>query len=280
MMNSNGKEGGNRLTDTLQVASPGWRSLTIPSSSWIWNGNVLQEASANNIVSGVESRSNSLGKFVVDHIYGRQNKTRASKAAIRGAVKKLGPDQYGLNFGAGGTRYAPNLLNLDLMHGPHVDIISAGTLRLPFKDGSLHLIVCQEVLEHVDRPQDAIGEFHRVLHPGGEIVLQLPFIIGYHPGPKDFWRFSTEAYDVLLPAEKWRIFDKQITVGHGSGLHRILTEFIAVHFSLFGGKIYRLAKGLVALLLSPLIFFDLFTRFLPERDRVAGGYVVRARVVK
>jgi SAM-dependent methyltransferase len=260
--------------------APAWKPLTIESEEWTWNGNVLQETGASEDVRGVETRSRGLGSFIVEHIYGRQNKTRAVKRIVGEAVARLRAGDYGLNFGAGKLRYAETVLNLDLIHGPYVDIVSAGSLQIPFKTNALSLVICQEVLEHVDRPFDALTEFHRTLKPGGELVLQLPFIIGYHPGPKDFWRFSTEAYEMLLPSNKWNILEKEITVGHGSGLHRILTEFVAVHFSVFGGKIYRLAKGLSALLLSPIILFDILTPYLPEKDRIAGGYIVRAQAVK
>lgn len=248
--------------------------------SWGWLDSVLRESGASEDVRGVETSSRGLGSFIVENIYGRQNKTRSVKRVIGEAVSKLQGDEFGLNFGAGKTRYAPTVLNLDLVNGPHVDIVSAGSLKVPFRDSTLNLVICQEVLEHVDRPFVAIAEFHRVLKRDGELVLQLPFIIGYHPGPKDYWRFSTEAYEMLLPADKWEILEKLITVGHGSGMHRILTEFVAVHFSVFGGTIYRLAKGLSAVLLSPLILFDVLTPYLPEKDRISGGYIVKARVVK
>lgn len=266
--------------DSPLSEEPSWKNLILEGQGWIWRNGVLQELGASQDVRGVETDSRGLGSFIVEHIYGRQNKTRSAKHTIAKAVAKLSSDQYGLNFGAGKTRYAPTVLNLDLIHGPYVDIVSAGTLVVPLKDNVLSLVICQEVLEHVDRPFDAIAEFHRILKADGELVLQLPFVIGYHPGPTDYWRFSTEAYDILLPADKWQILEKHITVGHGSGLHRILTEFVAVHFSVFGGKIYRLVKGFSALLLSPLILFDVFTPYLPEKDRIAGGYIVKARVVK
>jgi SAM-dependent methyltransferase len=255
-----------------------WASFVNPVSGWQWKDAKLWQDPAlyKHSKSKENDRSSGLGSFIVENIYGRQNKTKAVRQAIRQCISELKPGEFGLNFGAGKSRIAPTILNLDLVPGPNVDLISTGTLDTPFQTQSLSLIICQEVLEHVSRPDLAIAEFSRILKPGGTLLLQLPFIIGYHPGPKDYWRFSTEAYAELLGSKNWKILEKNITVGHGSALHRILTEFVAVHFSVFGTPIYRLTKGLAALLFSPLVLFDVLTPFLPEKDRIPGGYIVKA----
>jgi SAM-dependent methyltransferase len=262
-------------TDSLPI----WSGIVDIKDSWYWHSKILVEVEALNQLSTTKKKMG-IGNFIVDYLYGRQNRCSAVRKTIASAICSLPNEKFGLNFGSGARRYLPNILNLDLSAGINVDLVSAGTLKLPFVDSSLNLIICQEVLEHVDRPLDAIAEFHRSLHSDGELVLQLPWIIGYHPGPKDFWRFSTESYSILLPAEKWEILEKKITVGHGSGMHRIVTEFVAVHFSVFGKRIYRVAKGLSALVFFPLVLLDSVTPFLPERDRIAGGYIVRARPLK
>lgn len=221
-----------------------------------------------------------MARFMVSHIYGRQNRAGTVRRTIKEAIARLPGNGFGLNFGAGEDQIDPRIITLDVKPFRGVDIVSNGSLEIPLADSSLSLIISQEVLEHVRDPHGAVREFHRTLSPGGELVLQLPFIIGYHPGPEDLWRFSTEAYAQLLPADRWQIVSKEISVGHGTGFHRILTEFTAVHFSVFGNKIYRGAKGAFALLFSPFILFDVLTPFLPEKDRVPGGYIVVAKALK
>jgi SAM-dependent methyltransferase len=45
----------------------------------------------------------------------------------------------------------------------------------PFPDGSFDLVLCMEVLEHlVYSPSHALAESHRVLAPGGHLVLTIP----------------------------------------------------------------------------------------------------------
>lgn len=45
---------------------------------------------------------------------------------------------------------------------------------LPFKDHTFDLIVCHEVLEHVQDPAKTISEMIRVLKPGGALYLEAP----------------------------------------------------------------------------------------------------------
>jgi SAM-dependent methyltransferase len=259
---------------------PNWAELAQPLSGWSWEGRTLFQDGASRAVVPTARKNNPLAKFIVSHIYGRQNRARTVRDTIAAALSRLPSGAFGLNFGAGESQLSGRMIALDVVPHHGVDIVSNGSLEIPLRASSLALIISQEVLEHVRDPHAAIAEFHRVLSPGGELVLQLPFIIGYHPGPEDLWRFSTEAYRQLLSSDHWEIVSKRISVGHGTGFHRILTEFAAIHFSVFGNKVYRAAKGGFAVLFSPIIFFDALTRFLPERDRIPGGYIVLAKAIK
>ena len=45
---------------------------------------------------------------------------------------------------------------------------------IPLADSSLDAVICSEVLEHVDSPQESIKELIRVLKPGGVLALSVP----------------------------------------------------------------------------------------------------------
>lgn len=47
---------------------------------------------------------------------------------------------------------------------------------LPFDDGVFDVITCLEGIEHMHDPFLLVGEFHRVLRPGGRLVLSTPNI--------------------------------------------------------------------------------------------------------
>ena len=45
---------------------------------------------------------------------------------------------------------------------------------LPFADNSFDLLWCSEVIEHLADPAHALGEFRRVVRPGGDLILTTP----------------------------------------------------------------------------------------------------------
>ena len=59
---------------------------------------------------------------------------------------------------------------------PDIEVLQAGAERLPFPDASFGCVTCIEVLEHVPEHlrKTAFGEMHRVLRPGGRLVVRVP----------------------------------------------------------------------------------------------------------
>lgn len=51
--------------------------------------------------------------------------------------------------------------------------------RLPYPDGTFHLVVCFHVLEHVPDDATAVRELARILSPTGEAVVVVPFAETY-----------------------------------------------------------------------------------------------------
>lgn len=72
--------------------------------------------------------------------------------------------------------------------------------KIPLPSDSVESIICLAVLEHVENPLKAMEEMYRVLKPGGQLFLYVPFLYYYHAERgyyKDYWRFT---YDTL---EAW-----------------------------------------------------------------------------
>ncbi|MCA9174865.1 MAG: class I SAM-dependent methyltransferase [Planctomycetales bacterium] len=254
---------------------PDWAPLIRDSSNWRFERGQLVHRDAPPEL-GADGAAGGMKRWVVRWVYASHKRSRTVKRAINGLLHDFGEPRWGLNFGAGSTRFHPRILNLDVGRGPKTDIVNWGD-ELPFRTRSLDLVLSQEVLEHVDNPFHWVREIGRVLKPGGRFYCQMPFVIGYHPGPTDFWRFSREAYAQLLPAPDWEIEQLELALGHGSGLYRILVEFCAVTASVVHSKLYMPVKGAAAIGLSPLQCFDALTRFSAQRDRIPGGYLCIAR---
>ncbi len=82
---------------------------------------------------------------------------------------------------------------------PNTDLV-ADLLDIPVPDESLDGIICHQVLEHVTDPARVVRELHRVLRPGGRLLLSTPFLYPIHEdGPvKDYFRYTGRGLKELL----------------------------------------------------------------------------------
>lgn len=103
-------------------------------------------------------------------------------AAIRRALPTLTGRRV-LDLGAGKGRFARHLdqqgarvVALDassaMLHAAHgLDRVQAAADRLPFRDAAFDAVIAVEVIEHLASLDAMLGEVHRVLRPGGMVVL-------------------------------------------------------------------------------------------------------------
>lgn len=97
----------------------------------------------------------------------------------------------------GGT-FSLTIVNTDPDAEP--DVVHDLEAPLPFADGSYNGALLINILEHVYGAERLLGECARVLVPGGQLVLSVPFLFPVHPSPRDFWRFTPEALERMLVA--------------------------------------------------------------------------------
>ncbi len=80
--------------------------------------------------------------------------------------------------------------------------------NIPLENENVDGIFCIAVLEHVKNPIRAMEEMHRVLKPGGKILIYVPFLYYYHAHEGyygDYWRFT---HDTLVGfAESFSNYD-------------------------------------------------------------------------
>jgi SAM-dependent methyltransferase len=210
----------------------------------------------------------------IKQVYGDHNKSatvRAALARLLDALPKEGA--LALNIGAGRTRLDPRVRNLEIEAGDGIDYVGTAD-RIPLPDNSVDLAISQEVFEHVPDPMACLREVHRVLKPGGKAYIQLPFVIGYHPQPGDYWRFTHEGLGTIVARAGLTVVEEGVTVGAGTGLYRILVEYCAILFSLPLAKLYIPMKAAFAILLYPLKWTDRLLALHGEARRISGGHFV------
>ena len=203
--------------------------------------------------------------------------THSRSPRIRESVNKvlgeLRDGARGLNVGAGPTALHPAVVNLDIVPGPAIDVCAAAG-SLPFPDEAFDLVMSQEVVEHVPDPFQALREMRRVLRRGGTLYFQVPFIIGYHPGPTDFWRFTKEGVSEIVSQAGFERPEVIVAVGPGTGFHRIAVEFFATFASALWAGLYFPVKAVTAILLYPIKWLDPVLNRSSQADRIPGGYLV------
>lgn len=105
-----------------------------------------------------------------------------------------------LDIGCGGKPYLPlvapyarSYCGIDSAPGPAVDVVAAAE-ELPFEDGSVDLVLCTQVLEHVQDPRRTLTEIRRVLAPDGAALVSTHGVFLFHPDPpssdQDYWRWT------------------------------------------------------------------------------------------
>lgn len=69
---------------------------------------------------------------------------------------------------------------------------------LPFPDASVDTVICANLLEHIYHYGFLLGQINRILKPNAHLVGFVPFWVGYHPDPHDYFRYTEEALRHML----------------------------------------------------------------------------------
>jgi hypothetical protein len=107
--------------------------------------------------------------------------------------------------------------------------------------------------------------------------LQTPFIMGFHSGPHDYWRFSDRGLDELLTRVGLEVMEIRASVGAGTALYRIAVEFWAALAAAVWRRLYFPIKAAAAVACSPLRWFDWLLSSAGETNRICAGYFAIAR---
>lgn len=86
----------------------------------------------------------------------------------------------------------------DVAEGTDVDVVADAHDLAPFGDAEFDAVIACSVWEHLARPWLAAQAVARVLKPGGMAYISTHQTFPLHGYPADFFRFSTEALDVLF----------------------------------------------------------------------------------
>ena len=123
---------------------------------------------------------------------------------LRVIASSLGPDARVLDVGAKQAPYRryfqhATFQTVDLRPEVNPDFVAdVQELTRVVPRDSYDLVICTEVLEHVEDPRLAVEEIRRILKPNGTLLASTPFIVPYHPDPTDYWRLTFESWRSVL----------------------------------------------------------------------------------
>lgn len=145
-----------------------------------------------------------------------------------------------------------DLIAFDIYRTEQVQFV-ADAHKIPLADGSVDGVWIQAVLEHVIVPEQVVDEMHRVLHDGGLVYSETPFMQQVHEGRFDFQRFSESGHRWLF--RKFDLIDSGVVWGPGWALQWSIRYF-------FWGLTRSRVLGVM--LSAPFMFVRWLDRFIPR----------------
>jgi SAM-dependent methyltransferase len=147
--------------------------------------------------------SEALRRFVSEMPWERESIVRF----VARAAATLPPGATVLDVGAGDApyrelfshvRYRTLEWEASAHEGAAAADIVASADSIPLGDEEVDAVLLTQVLEHVADPLVVLGELHRVLRSGGQILLTVPLVWQLHELPNDYYRYTEGGVRHLL----------------------------------------------------------------------------------
>lgn len=182
------------------------------------------------------------------------------------ALKDLGQGSMILNLGAGVSVIRQDVINVDSYPFENVDIV-ADIADLPFEDVCADALISEHVLEHISDPEKAINEMLRILKPGGLVYITVPFVMGFHSSPNDYYRWSD--FGLERQFKDFEKIESGVRSGPGAAVNYILAEYIATLLSFGWVKLQQILFVFFMLLFAPFCWLDYLIGRFPTSKNIA-----------
>ncbi|HRH24012.1 MAG TPA: class I SAM-dependent methyltransferase [Candidatus Paceibacterota bacterium] len=180
---------------------------------------------------------------------------KLTRGSIDAFLNKYASDRKTLDIGAasGDHPMFSNSTALDIDPARNPDVVGDAH-NLPFPDASFDIVVCSEVFEHLTNPPKAAAEMHRVLVPGGMLILTTRFLFPVHDAPTDYFRYTP--YGLRHIFREWEIIEERCESDSFSTI-AVLLQRIIFQSELKGGKVTKGILWLFVLFFSQLDFLTM-----------------------
>lgn len=204
--------------------------------------------------------------------------------AIQRFASSISEDSKVLDVGCGIKPYrdlfkTSSYTGIDIQGGGHDDTQKAADefydgVHIPFPEQSFDAIICTQVLEHAEDPEELIKECGRVLAKNGALFISMPFMYPEHESPYDFRRFTRFEHQALLEKNGFT----EITIEKTTGLFGTFGQIFVVE--IFEGIPFRasaLKTVLSVIVFGPLQIISLLLDAIFRRSGPTMDYVVTAK---
>lgn len=141
---------------------------------------------------------------------------------VRGRVLEVGSDDYTRRFG-GDRVVAADVLHADASN-PRATLVADLARGEGLPAGRFDCFVCTQTLQYVHALPAAMAAIHRLLAPGGVLLLTVPGISQISPFDRDrwgeHWRFTPQSVERLL-RDAFGAGARSTVEGHGNVLAAI-----------------------------------------------------------
>jgi SAM-dependent methyltransferase len=135
---------------------------------------------------------------------------------LKDGANQLEPGARVIDIGAGEAPYRELFGHLEYVtvdwsdsyhEGAKEADVIASAESIPLPDESFDAAVMTEVLEHLPDSTAALKEAARILRPGGQLFLTVPFVWPLHEMPHDYYRLTPSALRQHLDAAGFDVID-------------------------------------------------------------------------
>lgn len=131
------------------------------------------------------------------------------------------PDELFMDLGCGRReKHYKNCLYLEVYPSNSADLIVEPDCFYPIKDETLYGIGCFAVLEHTRKPWQVVREMHRMLKPGGHVMIDWPFLQPVHGYPSHYFNATREGLTSIFQDEGFRV-EQAFTGAHQNAAYTV-----------------------------------------------------------
>jgi len=146
-------------------------------------------------------------------------------------------------------------ITLDYNSENKPDIVARAD-KIPLPENNVDSVVCTGVMGDLPDLRGVISEFHRVLKPGGKVLITEYFITPMHDEPIDFWRFTPYGLEELFLKNGFKKVFLERRGGFFTAVLQIRVRYLIEKFNFYSKKWTRIFNPFFKICFKLATFLD------------------------